>query len=111
MFEIHLTLMHLYDKLFLKMGKWKERANMECQNCGRDFIPSRDWQKFCRKQCQQRWNQAQYRAARVAGELMANGNGASVEDAHREKWERIRAEWAEEDRQDAEQQPRFLRRF
>lgn len=86
---------------------------MKCQNCGRDFQPSRDWQKFCCKQCQQRWNHAQYRAARVAGELMVNGklNGSSVEDEHREKWEKIRAEWAEEDRREMEARPRFARRF
>ena len=51
---------------------------------------------------------------RQAGEALArlNGNGnASVEDEHRAKWKAIRAEWAEEDRQEAQERPRFLRRF
>ena len=51
---------------------------------------------------------------RQAGETLArlNGNGnASVEDEHRAKWKAIRAEWAEEDRQEAQERPRFLRRF
>jgi hypothetical protein len=32
-------------------------------------------------------------------------------DEHRAKWKAIREEWAEEDRQEALQRPRFLRRF
>jgi hypothetical protein len=51
---------------------------------------------------------------RQAGETLArlNDNGnASVEDEHRAKWKAIREEWAEEDRQEAQERPRFLRRF
>jgi len=41
-----------------------------------------------------------------------NGNSnANVDDAHRAKWAAIRAEWADEDRQEAQQQRRFLRRY
>jgi hypothetical protein len=43
--------------------------------------------------------------------MVAEGNGhLTADDAHQAKWAEIRAEWAEEDRQEA-QQPRFLRRF
>ena len=90
----------------------------KCQNCGQEFQLNRMWQKFCCKQCQQQWNHAQYRADRVMAEHEAranghaNGNGpSSGDEEHRAKWKAIRAEWAEEDRQEAQQQPKFPRRF
>jgi transposase-like protein len=91
-----------------------EVTNMNCLKCGRDFNPNREWQKFCCKECQQRWNRDQYRSLKVQAELELKGNGhlngnASVEDEHRAKWAAIRTEWAEEDRQAA--QPKFVRRF
>ena len=83
---------------------------MQCQNCGRDFKRNREWQRFCDKQCQQAWNRLQYRKAEVmAAEVKANGHLIS-DDAHQAKWAEIRAEWAKEDRQEA-QPVRFLRRF
>jgi len=97
------------------MSAEPEVTNMECPNCHRDFKPRRDWQRFCCKRCQQKWNRDQYRAAQVDAELTlkdltrVNGN-AGVTDEHRAKWTAIRAEWDEEDKQEA-RQPRFLRRF
>src|SRR6266436_4035204 len=37
----------------------------ECQNCGREFDLNRMWQKFCSKQCQQKWNHDRYRADKL----------------------------------------------
>jgi len=88
---------------------------MQCENCGRDFNPQRSWQRFCDKQCQQAWNRHRYRMGEVLGaeyRRETNGNSnANVDDAHRAKWAAIRAEWADEDRQEAQQQRRFLRRY
>jgi hypothetical protein len=92
----------------------------KCENCEREFQLNRMWQKFCSKQCQQKWNHAQYRAARVTGELIAKGdkplvelarNGLKHDEAYQAKWKAIRAEWDEEDRQEAQERPRFVRRF
>jgi hypothetical protein len=94
---------------------------MQCENCGRDFNPNRGWQRFCDKECQQAWNRFQYKKAYRKAELMLavdalkgngrlNANGNAVDDEHRAKWAAIRAEWVEEDRQEA-QQPRLWRRF
>ena len=57
---------------------------MKCQNCGRDFQPNRDWQRFCVKQCQQAWHRFQYKKAEVmVAEEKANGHlkGGTVPDA------------------------------
>ena len=83
---------------------------MRCLNCGREFKPNRDWQKFCHKQCQQAWHRFQGKKAElVVAESKANG-GSAANDAHRAKWAAIRAEWAAEDK--AEERPgKFLRRF
>jgi endogenous inhibitor of DNA gyrase (YacG/DUF329 family) len=49
----------------------------ECQNCGREFELNRMWQKFCSKQCQQKWNKDRYRAEAVEEEreIRMNGHG------------------------------------
>jgi|SRR5215469_4919062 len=95
-----------------------EVTNMNCLKCGRAFNPNRDWQKFCCKECQQRWNRDQYRAAMVEDELIAKGNGRvngngrlQHEDAYREKWKANREEYAKWDEEDRQQRPRFLRQF
>jgi len=60
---------------------WKEqRMKCECQNCGREFELNRMWQKFCSKQCQQKWNKDRYRAEAVEEaeerrEARMNGHG------------------------------------
>ena len=85
---------------------------MQCQNCGQDFYAERWWQVFCSKQCRGAWHRLQQRkaelaAAKLDGNGHANGGGVAVE-AHRAKWAAIRAEWAEEDGQEA--QRKFPRR-
>jgi hypothetical protein len=47
----------------------------ECQNCGREFELNRMWQKFCSKQCQQKWNKDRYRAEAVEEERETRFNG------------------------------------
>jgi hypothetical protein len=39
-----------------------------------------------------------------------NGDGIGHDDAYREKWAAIRAEWAQEDEED-EREPKFVRRI
>ena len=84
---------------------------MNCVNCGRDFKPSRDWQRFCCKGCQQQWNRDQYRSLKAQAELGLRAGRLNGSDEHQAKWAAIRAEWAEEDRQEVQQRPKFLRRF
>ena len=50
----------------------------ECQNCGREFELNRMWQKFCSKQCQQKWNKDRYRAEAVEEERETRFNGHQV---------------------------------
>jgi hypothetical protein len=38
---------------------------MRMPNCGREFDLNRMWQKFCSKQCQQKWNHDRYRADKL----------------------------------------------
>jgi len=78
---------------------------MKCLNCGRDFELNRMWQKFCCEQCQQRWNYIQRR------ESNGNGNVQEHDDAYREKWAAIRAEWAREDHEEQQSRRRFVRRI
>ena len=33
----------------------------ECEFCGKRFLPSRWWQRFDTKECQQAWNRRRYR--------------------------------------------------
>jgi endogenous inhibitor of DNA gyrase (YacG/DUF329 family) len=56
----------------------EQRMKCECQNCGLGFELNRMWQKFCSKQCQQKWNKDRYRAEAVEEEqerLMLKGKG------------------------------------
>jgi endogenous inhibitor of DNA gyrase (YacG/DUF329 family) len=46
----------------------------QCQNCGREFELNRMWQKFCSKQCQQKWNKDRYRAEAVEDGRVLRGN-------------------------------------
>jgi hypothetical protein len=71
----------------MKMGRCvcgKEQRMNECQNCGRGFEPNRFWQKFCCKQCQQKWNKDQYRADRVEEERETRMNGHGTPEERRE---------------------------
>ena len=60
----------------------------ECQNCGREFELNRMWQKFCSKQCQQKWNKDRYRAEKVEEERetrLFNGHGDRGTPEERQK--------------------------
>jgi len=85
---------------------------MKCEGCGVEFSPNRWWQRFHNKQCQQKWNKNRYRGDKVED---LKGNGAIHErqhdDAHQAKWAAIRAEWAEEDRQEQRSRPKLVRRI
>jgi hypothetical protein len=72
---------------------------MQCQNCGRDFRPNREWQRF-----QQAWNRFQYRKAEVVVAEAQTVKGAA---------EQRRAAAAFLEKLTAQPQPngpRFLRR-
>lgn len=36
-----------------------------CERCEREFLPNRIWQRFCSRDCQQKWNHDRYRTQRV----------------------------------------------
>ena len=42
-----------------------EDAVEECEFCGKRFLPSRPWQRFDSKECQQAWNRRRYRQEEV----------------------------------------------
>ena len=87
-------------------------TKMECLNCGLDFQINRMWQKFCCKQCQQRWNYLQ-RVGDQVDDLKGNGaiHERQHDDAYRTKWAARRAEWAQEDREEQQGKPKFVRRI
>jgi hypothetical protein len=43
----------------------------ECEFCGARFLPSRPWQRFDSRECQQAWNRRRYRQEQV--ERFSNG--------------------------------------
>ena len=37
----------------------------QCEFCGKPFWPSREWQRFDTKECQQAWNRRRYRQEKI----------------------------------------------
>jgi hypothetical protein len=111
-----------------------------CKWCEQPFLPVKDWQVFCCERYCQDWHLHQRKLVRQEklfdklrkrdevlarlnkeelAQLVENSKGTAEQrrqagetlDEHRAKWKAIREGWAEEDRQEAQERPRFLRRF
>ena len=77
----------------------EQRLKCECQNCGREFELNRMWQKFCSKQCQQKWNKDRYRAEKVEEERetrLFNGHGDRGTPEERQKASEVVARFVKE---------------
>src|SRR5262249_57973060 len=60
----------IYMLRLVLVRKWgsvpyEEPNEIPCERCEREFLPNRIWQRFCSRDCQQKWNHDRYRTQRV----------------------------------------------